>query len=110
MLENPYQSPAVVKISARPSPGWAGWMLGCLGLAPLCWLAGRALIPPDNLALACSGAVWLILTVVWAGLVLQNGRRTILWGAESTSALLGRELLHQNPRSTQDPRPCIEVH
>ncbi|MEX2120592.1 MAG: hypothetical protein WD847_13440 [Pirellulales bacterium] len=52
--------------------------IGCVALAPACWLLGRALIPPDDAAFRFSLAAWAAASIVWAGLVWLNSARANL--------------------------------
>jgi hypothetical protein len=79
--ENPYQSP-----QAEGSPQTEGekaplfrtlsrraqFLIGCAALAPVSWLLGRGLIPPDDVALRFSVAAWPVLATVWGSFVWRK--------------------------------------
>ncbi len=74
MDENPYQSPrthgsawtretqsSLFRTLSRRTQ----FFVGCAVLAPVSWLMGRGLIPPDDVALRFSFVVWPVLAAVW---------------------------------------------
>jgi hypothetical protein len=72
MDENPYQSPLTQGTKLRRISGLHLFLIGAFTLAPVSWLLGRGLIPPDDQALAFSLAAWPVLTIVWGGLVAMR--------------------------------------
>jgi hypothetical protein len=75
MDENPYKSPETKPgrmNDAHFSP-FMRFLVGCGLLAPACWLLGRGLIPPDDVALRFSLVAWLVLTTTWGVFVFRKG-------------------------------------
>lgn len=66
MHENPYRSPVETREPpvARP-PLSTRFVVGLVLLPPACWLLGRGLIPPDDVALRFSVVTWIVLSIVW---------------------------------------------
>lgn len=81
MDQNPYKSPLCVpeadegfsvRVARLLKSPLARFTVGCVALAPACWLLGRALIPPDDAAFRFSLAAWAAASIAWAGLVWLN--------------------------------------
>ncbi|MEX0713377.1 MAG: hypothetical protein WD278_13560 [Pirellulales bacterium] len=81
MNENPYKSPLCgpdtirgfsIRFTRLLRSPLGRFTVGCLALAPACWLLGRALIPPDDAAFRFSLAAWAAASIVWAGTVWIN--------------------------------------
>ncbi|HEV3339641.1 MAG TPA: hypothetical protein VG125_04775 [Pirellulales bacterium] len=66
MEENPYKAP--VEHGAEGPPQARQLLILALGvilLIPACWALGRAMIPPDDIALRFSVIIYIPATVLW---------------------------------------------
>jgi hypothetical protein len=73
MDENPYRSPLAAGTRIHQKvPGWKLVLIGSIVLAPVSWLLGRGLIPPDDEALMFSLGAWPVLALVWGLLVAMR--------------------------------------
>jgi hypothetical protein len=69
--QNPYQSPLAESSKAGKNKlsGWTLFIVGAAALAPISWLLGRGLIPPDDVALRFSAMAWPVLVLVWGAIL-----------------------------------------